>query len=401
VSDAGPPEPGSGDEPDPFRGIPFLGDLARLLRQQGAVSWDAASQLAFQVATGGESEANVDPLERIRLEELARVAELRVADATGLSVSTTGRAVSIVPVTRTQWVQRSLPAFRPRFESLATSLSGAPAEEPESGDPAAMLGNLMGMMTPMLVGMTAGSMVGHLASTSFGQYDLPIPRPPGDELVVIGRNLDEFAADWSLPDDDLRLWVCVHELTHHAVLGLPHVRARLDDLLDRYAAGFSPDPHALEEAFGQLELGDVEGMAGLESVFGDPEVLLGAVQSPGQRELLPQLDALVAVIIGYVDHIMDGIGGTLISSYGMLSEALRRRRVTTDDASRFVERLLGLELTQEQCDRGTAFVEGVVERAGKPGLAPLWRSARELPTPAEVDAPGLWLARIELPDEEV
>ncbi len=397
MSDSDPP---AGD-PDPFQGIPFLGDLARILRQQGAVSWDAAGQLAFQVATGGASEANVDPLERIRLEELARVAELRVADATGLTVSTTGRAVSVVPVTRTQWVQASLPAFRPRFESLATSLSSAP-EAPlgETGDPAAMLGNLMGMMTPMLVGMAAGSMVGHLATTSFGTYDLPIPRPPSDELIVVGRNVDEFAADWSLPDDDLRLWVCVHELTHHAVLGLPHVRGRLDDLLNRYAAGFEADPNALEERFGQFDLSDAEGMAGLQSMFNDPEAILGAVQSPAQRELLPHLDALVAVIIGYADHVMDTIGEGLISSYGMLTEALRRRRVTADESSRFVERLLGLELTQEQCERGEAFVQGVVERAGRPGLDRLWRSERELPTPAEVDAPGLWLARIDLPDAD-
>jgi len=395
VSESDPP----GGEPDPFQGIPFLGDLARILRQQGAVSWDAAGQLAFQVATGGESEANVDPLERLRLQELARVAELRVADTTGLSVSTTGRAVSVVPVTRTQWVQASLPAFRPRFESLASSLSSTP-EDPlaESGDPAAMLGNLMGMMTPMLVGMAAGSMVGHLATTSFGTYDLPIPRPPGDELIVVARNLDEFAADWSLPDDDLRLWVCIHELTHHAVLGLPHVRARLDDLLNRYAAGFQADPHALEERFGQFDLSDAEGMAGLQGMFNDPEAILGAVQSPAQRELLPHLDALVAVVIGYADHVMDTIGEGFISSYGMLAEALRRRRVTADESSRFVERLLGLELTQEQCDRGEAFVQGVVERAGKPGLDRLWRSERELPTPSEVDAPGLWLARIDLPD---
>jgi putative hydrolase len=263
-----------------------------------------------------------------------------------------------------------------------------------------MLGNLMGMMTPMLVGMAAGSMVGHLASTSFGVYDLPIPRPPTDELVVVGRNVDQFATDWSLPDDDLRLWVCLHEMTHHAVLGLPHVRARLDDLLNRYAAGFEADPNALEERFGQLDISDAEGMAGLQSMFNDPEAILGAVQSPAQRDLLPQLDALVAVIIGYVDHVMDSIGEGLISSYEMLAEALRRRRVTTDESSRFVERLLGLELTQDQCDRGETFVAGVVERAGKRGLERLWRSERELPTPAEVDAPGLWLARIDLPDPE-
>jgi putative hydrolase len=372
-----------------------------MMRQQGAVSWEAAGQLAFQVATGGASEVNVDPLERIRFEELGRVAELQVSEATGLSVSTTGRAVAVVPVTRTQWVQASLPAFRPRFESLATSLSGTPAEaQPDTGDPAAMLGNLMGMMTPMLIGMAAGSMVGHLAATSFGQYDLPIPRPPTDELIVVGRNIDDFAADWSLPDDDLRLWVCLHELTHHAVLGLPHVRTRLDDLLNRYASGFQPDPHALEERLGQLDLADTEGLAGLQSLFNDPEAILGAVQSPAQRALLPELDGLVAVVIGYVDHVMDTVGGRLLSSYGMLAEALRRRRVTTDESSRFVERLLGLELTQEQCDRGEAFVSGVLDRAGPRGLERLWRSERELPTPAEVDAPGLWLARIDLPADD-
>ncbi len=392
-------DPPAGD-PDPFRGIPFLGDLARLLGQQQGVSWDAAGQLAFQVATGGESEPNVDPLERIRYEELARVAELRVADATGLTVSATGRAVSVVPVTRVQWVQAALPAFRPRFEGLAASLAGPPADtdtDPAGSDPAALLGNLMGMLHPMLVGMAAGSMVGHLAATSFGQYDLPIPRPADDELLVVARNVDDFASDWSLPDDDLRLWVCLHELTHHAVLAVPHVRHRLDDLLDRYASGFRADPHALEERFGRLDLGGEEGLAGLQEAFADPEAVLGAVQSPEQRELLPHLEALVAVVIGYVDHVMDGIGTSLISSYPMLTEALRRRRVTADESTRFVERLIGLELTPEQCERGAAFVAGVVERAGTTGLDRLWRSERELPTPAEVDAPGLWLARIDLP----
>ena len=106
--------------------------------------------------------------------------------------------------------------------------------------------------------------------------------------------------------------------------------------------------------------------------------------------------ALVAVIAGYVDHLMDGIGVTLITSYDQLTEALRRRRVQADPSDRFVERLFGLELTQAQYDRGSAFVDGVVERAGTDGLARLWHSERELPTPAEVDAPGLWLARIEL-----
>ncbi|HYD10108.1 MAG TPA: zinc-dependent metalloprotease, partial [Acidimicrobiales bacterium] len=80
------------------------------------------------------------------------------------------------------------------------------------------------------------------------------------------------------------------------------------------------------------------------------------------------------------------------------TEALHRRRVETGQGERFVELLLGFELGREQFDRGETFVKGVVERGGEAALARLWTSARELPTPNEVDAPGLWLARIDLPD---
>ena len=112
--------------------------------------------------------------------------------------------------------------------------------------------------------------------------------------------------------------------------------------------------------------------------------------------MLPRLDAIVALLIGVTDHVMDSVGAQLLSSYGMIAEALRRRRVESDPSDAFVTRLLGLTLTREQVQRGADFVQGVVERAGPEGLARLWISSRELPTPAEIDAPGLWLARIDL-----
>ncbi|MCB1017330.1 MAG: zinc-dependent metalloprotease [Acidimicrobiales bacterium] len=391
---------------DPFKGLPFFGDLAKMLQKQGPVSWDAAAQLALSIASGGVSEANVDPMERITLEQLARVAELQVADASGLSPSHTGRGVTVLPVTRTQWVQRSLEAYRPLFEHLASSLNPEPpgaadpgvpdplSPEAAGGDPSAFLAPLMAMIGPMMLGMTAGSMIGHLSRRSFGQYDLPVPRPESDELLLVVANLDEFGEEWSLPRDDVRLWVCLHEIAHHAVLGVPHVRSRLEDLLTRYVSGFDPDPGALESRLGGLDPAGGDPMAQLQDVLGDPEALLGAVRSPDQRELLPRLEALVAVVVGYVDHLMDAVGGRLIGSYGQVTEALRRRRVTADESDRFVERLLGLELGQDQYERGAAFVGGVVDRAGEAALERLWADEADLPTPAEVDAPGLWLARL-------
>ena len=400
-------EPGP---PNPFEGFPLFGDIARLFGQSGGVPWDAARNLALAVATDNTSEPNVDPLERIKLEQLARVAELNVANVTGLSTSVTGRELTVVPVNRGLWAQRTLEDYRPLLENLAGSLAASGEEDDEPGTDldlggpedqfAAMLGPMIQAMQPMMVAMTAGSMVGHLARRSLGQYDLPIPRPPSDELLILVRNLDAFGNEWSLPADDLRLWICVHEIAHHAVLGVPHVRSRLQGLLNDYTSKFSTDSGALESQLGDLDLtGGPESLARIQQALGEPGALLGAIQSDAQRALLPPLEAIVAVVVGVVDHVMDEVGGKLIGSYGMLTEALRRRRVETAESDRFVERLLGLELTQAVYDRGANFVEGVVERAGPEGLARLWEGEKMLPSPPEVDAPGLWLARIDLPDD--
>ena len=395
---------------NPFEGMPFFGDLLKMLGTQGPVQWDGARQLALSIATGGESEPNVDPLERVKYEQLARVADLQVAQATGLSTSTTGRSITITPVTRAQWALTTLDAYRPLVEKMATALHpptpGGPAtdeivaaaDDPTVDPTEAWLTQIMGLLSPMLLGMTTGSLVGHLATRSFGLFDLPIPRPASDDLLVVAANVSGFADDWSMDGDDLRLWVCLQQITHHAVLGLPHVRARLDELLGDYASSFESDPDALGTKLGELDIDPTGGdpMARFQEVMGDPEVVLGAVRSARQEDLLPWLEALVAVIAAYVDHTMDKVGTGLIGSYAQITEALRRHRVESSAQDRFVERLLGLDLTQAHFDRGTAFIDGVVERAGEESLEKLWASAEMLPTPNEVDAPGLWLARIEL-----
>lgn len=377
--------------------MPFFGDLAKMLGGQGGMGLDAARQLAQQIASGGVVEANPDPAERIRLEELTRVAELRITDLTGLATSTTGRVVTIVPVTRSEWARRTLDAYRPFLERLSQSLSsssGLAAGGEDDADPTSqMLGGLFSMMGPMLFGMQSGAMVGQLGARSLGQYDLPLPRPASDELVVVSANLDALGEEWSLPAEDLRLWLCLSELTTHAVLGVAHVRTAIESLVLDYVGSFSVDASALEERIGTVDPTD---LAGLQAALGDPASLLGAIQSDAQRVLLPRIEAVVDVVVGYVDWVVDTIGTGLIGSHGMLTEALHRRRVEASEADRFVEHLFGLQLGRPQYERGQAFVAGVIERAGADGLARLWTDPEALPTPAEVDAPGLWLARIDL-----
>jgi putative hydrolase len=222
-----------------------------------------------------------------------------------------------------------------------------------------------------------------------------MPRPARDELMLVPASIDAFASDWSLPADDARLWVCLRETTNNAVLGRPHVRARLDQLIADYVGAFQPNPNALEERLSDFDPTDP---ASLQAALGDPETLLGELQNDEQRRLQVPLRSLLAALVGYVDFIMDSVGKRLIGAYGPLTEALRRRRLEETGGTRILGQLFGVALDEASYERGQSFIRGIVERAGDEGLSRLWRSERELPTPPELDAPGLWLARIDLPD---
>ena len=390
---------GPGSE-NPFENLPMFGDLARALSGQGPLNWDAARQFAGLAATGGAAEPNIDPGVRIKLGQLAQIAELHVRDLTGFD----GPSPEILPVTSGAWAQRTLEAYRPLFTELATSL-GKPAvsSDPDAidlnADPMmAMMANLSKMMAPSMMGMAVGSMVGRMATQAFGQYDLPIPRQD-TSITVLPSNIDRFAEEWSISADEMRMWVLAQELTGHALLSITSLREDFASLVRRHVGAFRPDPEAIAEKLGSLDSDDADPMQAMQQVLGDPAVLLGAVQSPEQRELEPSLDAAAAVVIGYVDYMVDGVSVRVIGGDALrIAEAVRRRRVDHGADDLYIERLLGLRLTHHQVQRGKNFVGGVVDRVGEARLSALLARPNALPTPAEIDAPGLWVARLELAD---
>ncbi len=380
----------------------MFGDLMRMLQGAQPGRGGQALEVARAVATGGESEPNIDPADRIAVEQLLRVAELRVADATGLDTAR-GAPLRVEAVNRSQWAERTIRDYQPLFTALGESMAAGARQAddaPPGDDPmAALLSGVTRFLGPMMLSLTIGAAVGRLAQKALGGYALPVPRPAGAALLVALPNVDDFKREWSLDADDLRLWVCLHEALNHAVFGVDHVRERISGLLQRHAEAFESSPRRIEELLGDFdptEAGE-QGWARLQEALGSPETILGAVRSEAQAALLPELTALLAAVSGYIDHTMDRIGSELIGSYDRVGEALRRQRVQASASDRLVEKLLGLELDREQYERGAAFAAGVVERAGPQGLQRLFTDPANLPTPNEVDAAGLWLARIDLP----
>ena len=118
----------------------------------------------------------------------------------------------------------------------------------------------------------------------------------------------------------------------------------------------------------------------------------------GQKGRREELQRLTSVIEGYADFVLERIGRRLIPTFDQIHEAMQRHRVERGEAERFMEGLLGLKLERAHYDRGQAFCAGVVERGGTEGLNRLWDREEMLPTVSELEAPGLWLARIDLPD---
>ncbi|MBI5090606.1 MAG: zinc-dependent metalloprotease [Actinobacteria bacterium] len=388
------PDPDDAGGSNPFANLPMFGDLAKALAGQGPLNWEAARQFAVLSSTGGTSESNVDPSVRMAYDSLTTIVDMHVRDVTALDPP----RVSLELTTPGVWAQRTLEAYRPLFTDLAVSLGRPPADVDTPDDPMlAMMAGLSQMMGPSMMGMAIGSMVGRLAARAFGQYDLPIPRSSTTSLLIVPSTVDQFAADWSLPLDEMRLWVLAQELIGHAVFSHDSVRTTVTSLVQRHVGAFRPDPTSVSEKLATLEIDETDPMAALQRAFSDPEVLLGAVRSPEQIALGPVLDAATAAGVGYVDYMVDSVAARLIGGDALrIAEAVRRRRVEATAEDVFIERLLGLHVTAAQVQRGKNFVGGVVDRAGEGALVRLFDGPDSLPTPAELDAPGLWLARIEL-----
>ena len=400
----------------PFGGFD-LTQMLRFLQSDGPVHWEVARQVARWVALEGENEPAVASDARARLGEVASAAEQRVLAETGESPP--GRAVTLLG--RAEWADQALQTLRPVLEKLAVGLQGdlpdlaaqfgdESGDNPMAGNPFAglfgmapggsggemganPLAGMFGALGPLLLGVQCGFMVGQMAQGLLSEHDLllPIADPPRPALIV--PNLEAFHEAWSIPPDDLRFYLALGEAVRSRIANRPWVRERLVGLATEYVSSFRVDPSALEAQLGNIDISDPSSF---EGGMLDPDALLGAMQSPEQLATLERFQLTTAVLESYADHVVEGLAEPMIKSLSTIREAMRRHRVERSEADRFIQRLLGLDPSRRFHDQAAAFCRGVEERAGRPALDRLLESESMLPTPAELEAPGLWLARIEL-----
>jgi putative hydrolase len=119
------------------------------------------------------------------------------------------------------------------------------------------------------------------------------------------------------------------------------------------------------------------------------------VVGAGRRDSLDRVQAFMAVLEGYAEHVMDAVGAGVLDDLPGLRSALGRRRHDRSGLLKLLDRLLGMELKLRQYEQGKAFCDGVVARGGIEGLNRVWTGPEAMPTVAELSDPLGWLARTE------
>ncbi|HEV8682733.1 MAG TPA: zinc-dependent metalloprotease [Actinomycetota bacterium] len=388
------PDRPSGLPEDFLADVPLFREIQRvLLSGTGPINWELARQVGIALAAGQRPDIEPTDQDRRGFESTVRAAELAVADLTGLSPP--AEVTRVEAVRRGAWVEANVRGLKALFEPAAEKLSQAMAQAGRDQAPAPEspfgLEVLMNRMTPLLMGMQVGVVLGTVGQKVLGQYELPIPRNESPALLFVVPNIEELERDWSLPRVEFRAWVALHETTHAFELGRPWARDHFFGLIRELVDGMELDLSGVEERLAGLDLSDPER---LSEMIGDPVELLGQSLGAEQRLLLARLQAFMAAAEGYADHVMQEVGRKMLPAFDRIDEAMRRRREERSQEERMVERMLGIDLKREQYRLGGAFCERVVELTNEQTLALMWTNADSLPSMPELEEPRLWLARM-------
>jgi len=349
------------------------------------IDWDLAVSTAARLAGPGPV------ITRPQAEDV--VAELR-ADAdrsTGLVREFTGltaneRTAPVLVVDRTGWIQANADGFSEVIGPLVEKLQ---AKRGTSGGVTEAVGS-------KVTGLEVGGLLGFMSSKVLGQFD-PFYAGPGvggapatGRLLLVAPNIVHVENELGVDRTDFRLWVCLHEETHRVQFtAVPWMRDHIQGEIETLVGGVDLDPSRLAALLGEgvRRLGDVvRGDEGLS--------LLDVFSTPAQREVMDRITAVMSLLEGHADVVMDGVGPEVIPSVEVIRTKFNERRKGAGTLDRMLRRLLGLEAKMAQYRNGAVFVRGVVDTVGMAGFNSVWSGPENLPSKAEIGDPAAWVRRV-------
>ena len=227
-----------------------------------------------------------------------------------------------------------------------------------------------------------------------GQYDLLVVDEAGgaDAVYYVGGNVLALEKRFAFRPRDFRLWIAIHELTHRAQFtGVPWMRSYYLSLVDSSLSSIDADPRRLLQA---LVRAAEEIRAGRNPL--DEGGLVGLLANEEQRDALAGMQALMSLLEGHGNHVMNRLGREHVAGQARMARVLHARR-RTRGAGGFVQKLVGLDSKMRQYEVGEAFVSAVEREGGPRAIDAAWRGPESLPTVPELHDPAAWLARVGAP----
>ena len=389
-----------GEGADFFGRIPLFREFARLMATgSGPVNWELARQVAVATAAGADTlgmapqlpspAAAPEPGEARAWDDRLRLAELWVDPATSLPGP--GVALAARPLSRPDWAEAVLPEFAPLVEPGARRMTEALGSNGATGLPGA--GDMVGRLGALLAGLQAGTLVGQLARSVLGQYELAIP--PGDpaRVLLLPENVSAFEQASGLPSDQLRLWLACHEVAGQRLFaGVGWLRDHLHGVVDDIARETDPDASGLMDRLQSLEGG---GPDALQELLEGGEGLLGP-PSTALRAAIGKLEVLLALTAGYAVVIAGRALEGRLPALEAIEAAVRRRLADPQAPHGLLAQLLRADPERAAAARGERFCREVLAATDIDGLDRVWAHPDFLPGAEELDVPGRWLERVGL-----
>lgn len=354
------------------------------------IDWKVAVQTGTRLVRPGPQVSQSEAREVVaELRDLSRLAQGHVRRFTGMNAEADPAPATIVD--RPGWISANVDGFRVVLEPLMDQLSRRRTVGAFSGGAGGMVMQAVGAR---VTGMQVGALLAYMAARVLGQYELFLPpdpsgRAPTGRLTLVAPNIVHVEQELKVDSRDFRLWVCLHEETHRAQFtGVPWLRTYVQEQMTAFLLASDLDPGAMLDRLRE----SVDAV--IDAARGGDSSLIDAIQSPEQREILDRLTAVMTLVEGHGDYVMDAVGPEVVPSVAEIRSRFQGRREGGGRVDKTIRRLLGIDLKMKQYAEGSRFVRRVVAEAGMEGFNKVWSSPATLPTHDEIKEPAAWISRV-------
>jgi coenzyme F420 biosynthesis associated uncharacterized protein len=340
------------------------------------VDWEFAARTAANLGRPGPVVSADEAAEIVgQLRESAIKAHPHVESVTGLQ---TIAGAGVLVVDRPGWARANTVGFRSMLEPVVAQSLAKRGNQPSPG---------LAAVGSRVTGAQLGAVLGLLSSRVLGQYDAFAQ--PG-RLLLVAPTIVAVERELAVDSRDFRLWVCLHEETHRVQFtATPWLAAHMLEQVRGLVGDLMLEPSQMAERL-------VSVLRGLPDVIrgGGESSILEALQTPEQREKLAAITAVMSLLEGHADVVMDDVGPQVVPTVATIRERFSRRRTARGAVDQLLRRLLGLDAKARQYADGARFVRAVVEKVGMDGFNAVWQSPQSLPRAAEIADPAAWVRRV-------